>query len=184
MNWGILRTSLLVLATALTLAAQPAGPDDACFKCHGHKPAAHAKGPQAPFVDKAVFAASIHGANGCASCHSDVDVATHPATKAAPVDCASCHEKPSRTYEASTHGKARKAGNAGAAGCSDCHGTHNIVKATSATSPVKRENLHTTCGQCHPDVVTDLEASVHGQATAAGIEEAPVCTDCHSDHAI
>jgi len=184
MMWGLVRTTFLGLAVALAAAAQPAGPDDACFKCHGKQPAAHAKGPQAPFVDKAKFAASIHAANGCSSCHGDVDVATHPATKAAKVDCAACHEKPSKTYENSTHGRARKAGNTGAAGCSDCHGTHDIVKSTAATSPVKRENQHTTCGQCHPDVVKDLDESVHGQATAAGVEEAPVCIDCHSDHAI
>jgi cytochrome b subunit of formate dehydrogenase len=184
MNWGILRTSLLALATALTLAAQPSGPDAACFSCHGRKPAAHAKAPQAPFVDKAKFEASIHGGNGCTSCHADVDLASHPGTKAAPVVCSTCHEKPAKTYEVSTHGRARKAGNLGAAGCAECHGTHEIVKASSPTSPVRRENLHTTCGQCHPDVVADLDASVHGQATAAGVTQAPVCTDCHSDHAI
>ncbi len=184
MNLGIVRSSLLALAAALTLSAQPSGPDAACFACHGRKPAASAKGKQAPFVDKAKFEASIHAGNGCVSCHADLDAATHPGVKLAPVDCASCHEKPSKTYEASTHGRARKAGNAGAAGCAECHGTHEIVKATAPSSPVRRENLHITCGQCHPDVVAEMDASVHGQAAAAGIREAPVCTDCHSDHAI
>lgn len=184
MNLGIVRSSLLALAAALTLSAQPSGPDAACFACHGRKPAAAAKGKQAPFVDKAKFEASIHAGNGCVSCHADLDTATHPGVKLAPVDCASCHEKPSKTYEASTHGRARKAGNTGAAGCAECHGTHEIVKASAPTSPVRRENLHITCGQCHPDAVSAMDASVHGQAAAAGIREAPVCTDCHSDHAI
>lgn len=184
MNLGIVRSLLLAMAASLAFAAQPAGPDDACFSCHGRKPAANAKGPQAPFVDKAKFAASIHGGNGCASCHGDIDVSAHPGKKAAPVDCASCHEKPSKTYERSAHGKARKAGNTGAAGCAECHGTHDIVKVSDPKAPVRRENLHVTCGMCHPEVVKDIDASVHGQATAKGVVEAPVCTDCHSDHAL
>jgi len=184
MSLGFVRSTFLILAAALAISAQPAGPDDACLGCHGVKPGAHPRKGDAPYVEKVKFEASIHAANGCASCHTDVDVNSHPGGKVAPVDCAQCHEKPSKTYAASTHGKARKAGNTGAASCTECHGNHDIVKVTSASSPVRRENLHTTCGQCHPDVVTDLEASVHGQATAAGIIEAPVCTDCHSDHAI
>ncbi|BDU75795.1 cytochrome b/b6 domain-containing protein [Mesoterricola sediminis] len=184
MNLGIVRSALLVMVSSLAFAAQPAGPDDACFACHGRKPAAHAKGPQAPFVDKGKFEASIHGGNGCTSCHADVDLGTHPGKKSSPVACASCHEKPAKTYEASAHGKARKAGNTGAASCAECHGTHDIMKATAVGSPVRRENLHTTCGMCHPEVVKDIEASVHGKATAAGVLEAPVCTDCHSDHAL
>ena len=181
---GFVRSTFLIMAAALAITAQPTGPDDACFGCHGVKPGAHPRKGDAPYVEKVKFEASIHAANGCASCHTDVDLNSHPGNKVAPVDCAQCHEKPSKTYAASTHGKARKAGNNGAASCTECHGNHDIVKVTAASSPVRRENLHTTCGQCHPDVVTDLEASVHGQATAAGIVEAPVCTDCHSDHAI
>ena len=99
--------------------------------------------------------------------------------------CASCHDKPVATYEASVHGKARKAGNTGAAQCADCHGMHDIVKATTRpSSPVNRDNLGKTCGQCHPDQVQDFRESVHGQAMANGVREAPSCTDCHSEHQI
>ncbi|MEZ4580778.1 MAG: hypothetical protein R3A10_03830 [Caldilineaceae bacterium] len=35
--------------------------------------------------------------------------------------------------------------------CYDCHGVHNILPATDENSQVIRENLLTTCRQCHPD---------------------------------
>jgi cytochrome b subunit of formate dehydrogenase len=186
MKLGFLRTTLLALATTLSLAGAPtANPDAACLACHGVKPGAHAKGSQAPYVDKAEFAGSIHGANGCTSCHTDVDPSAHPGgAKPGPVVCASCHDKASKSYDASAHGKLRKAGNTSAAGCAECHGTHGILRSSDPASPVSRAHLYATCGQCHPDVAADVQASVHGQAVAKGIVEAPVCTDCHFDHAI
>ncbi len=41
-----------------------------------------------------------------------------------------------------------------------------------------------TCGMCHTDVVTQFRGSVHGQALARGITQAPLCTDCHGEHKI
>jgi len=99
--------------TATAPAAAPT--DDAtCMACHGQKPAPQKpgkKGPKAPpFVEAAKFADSVHAGNGCASCHTDVDLGSHPGKPVGPVVCATCHDKPSATYEASVHGKARKAG--------------------------------------------------------------------------
>jgi cytochrome b subunit of formate dehydrogenase len=196
MNWHGIKSALIVVMVAglaLSAAAPAAAPDDAtCLACHGQKPASAkagarkgAKAPKAPpFVDAALFAASIHGGNGCASCHADVDLGSHPGKPVAPVACAACHDKPTATYEASVHGKARKAGDTGAAQCADCHGMHDIIKVTDPVSPVNRDNLGKTCGQCHPDAVKDVGESIHGQAMAAGVREAPSCTDCHSEHQI
>ena len=41
-----------------------------------------------------------------------------------------------------------------------------------------------TCGMCHSEVVEQYRASVHGQALANGITQAPLCTDCHGEHNI
>jgi formate-dependent nitrite reductase cytochrome c552 subunit len=161
MNWlrlqsAAIAVTLAVLALGASAPASATPTDAQCMACHGKQPSARkaAKGVKAPpFVDAAKFADSIHGGNGCASCHSDVDLASHPKKPAAAVDCASCHDKPSATYEASVHGKARKAGNTGAAQCSDCHGVHDITKANAPLSPVNRDNLAATCGQCHTDEV-------------------------------
>jgi len=193
MNWFRFKSALIIVMVAgLSLAAAPAAPaapDDAtCLACHGEKtapPKGNKKAPKAPpFVDAARFADSVHAGNGCASCHSDVDLAAHPGKPVAKVACATCHDKPTATYEASVHGQARAAGDTGAAQCADCHGTHEIIKANAPLSPVNRDNLGNTCGQCHPDVVKEVRASIHGQAMAAGVREAPSCTDCHSEHAI
>jgi cytochrome b subunit of formate dehydrogenase/DnaJ-class molecular chaperone len=169
--------ALAMAGLALAAAPAPAGPDAACLSCHGQKGAAK-------FVDPAVFAKSVHGANGCTSCHSAVDLNEHPGKPVAKVSCAQCHDKATATFEASAHGRARKAGNTGAAQCSDCHGTHDIAPARSPQSPVSRGNMVNTCAMCHPDAAKDFQESVHGQRLAAGVLEAPSCTDCHSDHAI
>jgi len=193
MNWLRIKSALIVVMVAglaigaTAPAAAPSADDATCLACHGQKtaPRKSGKGPKAPpFVDASVFSDSVHAGNGCASCHSDVDLASHPGKPVGPVVCATCHDKPSATYEASVHGKARQAGNTGAAQCTDCHGVHNIIKANAPLSPVNRDNLGKTCGQCHPDVVEAVRGSIHGQAMAAGVREAPSCIDCHSDHQI
>jgi cytochrome b subunit of formate dehydrogenase len=200
MNWPRIRSALTVVMVTLmyaglapngTLRAAAAPPDDAtCLACHGQppppgKPGKGPKGPKAPpFVDASRFKGSVHGANGCVSCHADVDLATHPAKPAGPVVCANCHDQPVATYQASVHGKARLSGDTGAAQCVDCHGMHDIVGVHTPQSPVNRQHLGETCGQCHPDAVKAVAASIHGQAMAAGVREAPSCVDCHSDHAI
>jgi cytochrome b subunit of formate dehydrogenase len=186
----LLAAGLALAAGAAAAAPAPAAApaDDAtCLACHGEKqtPAKGAKAPKAPpFIDKAKFGESVHAGNGCASCHADVDLNSHPGKPVAKVACATCHDKPDSTYQASVHGQARKAGDTGAAQCSDCHGTHDIIKANAPLSPVNRDNLGNTCGQCHPDEVKVFRASIHGQAMANGVREAPSCTDCHSEHTI
>jgi cytochrome b subunit of formate dehydrogenase len=180
MIWQHFKTTIIALAFGLSLAAAkpPAGPDASCLGCHSD----HAMGSK--FVDGSKFAGSVHGGNGCTSCHGDVDVKDHPGKPVAKVLCATCHDKPAATYADSTHGKLRKAGNTAAATCSDCHGNHDIVKANLPTSPVHRDNLGATCGQCHGEVAKEVLGSIHGQAMANGVREAPSCVDCHSDHAI
>jgi len=197
MNWLTFKSALIAVMMAGTAfsatapAAAPPADDATCMACHGEKPApakpgkGAAKGPKAPpFVDAAKFADSVHAGNGCASCHADVDLGAHPGKPVGPVVCATCHDKPTASYEASAHGKARKAGNTGAAQCADCHGMHDIIKVNAPLSPVNRDNLGKTCGQCHPDVVETVRASIHGQAMANGVREAPSCMDCHSEHRI
>jgi predicted CXXCH cytochrome family protein len=193
MNWPHFKSALIVVLVAgLALGAKapavaPSADDATCLACHGEKtpPRKSSKGPKAPpFVDATKFGDSVHAGNGCASCHTDVDLASHPGKPVGPVVCATCHDKPASTYEASVHGLARKSGNTGAAQCSDCHGVHDIIKVNAPLSPVNRDNLFATCGQCHPDVVEEVRGSIHGQAMADGVREAPSCTDCHSEHQI
>ena len=157
------------------------------------------------------LAASVHGklnaagAKGpsCTSCHgsihallpaSDVKSPIHPTRQ--PETCGRCHADPALAAQAgiklvqpiaaftsSVHARAIAAGKK-AACCASCHGAHDILKADDPKSKVHRENVPATCARCHTAISKSYEGSVHGRAAARGILEAPVCTDCHGEHAI
>jgi cytochrome b subunit of formate dehydrogenase len=87
-------------------------------------------------------------------------------------------------YEHSVHGAALLKGNGDAANCVDCHGSHEVNKGTEPSARVHKQNIPQTCGTCHSDVAKDFATSIHGQASARGTKDAPVCTDCHGEHNI
>jgi formate dehydrogenase gamma subunit len=158
------------------------------LECHGDETLTktNAAGREVSlFVDVAKLAASSHKTNTCASCHNDL-TATHPddGVAAKPVDCRRCHERQSETYGNSVHGVAWKAGRKDSATCQDCHDSHEVLPATSPASPLHHARQAETCGTCHDKEAQDLAASVHGKALAAGVRDAPTCTDCHSEHQI
>ncbi|MCB0085770.1 MAG: hypothetical protein KDE47_32735, partial [Caldilineaceae bacterium] len=43
--------------------------------------------------------------------------------------------------------------------CYDCHGVHNILKPTDEHSSVIKQNLLTTCRECHPDATENFPNS-------------------------
>jgi cytochrome c553 len=43
--------------------------------------------------------------------------------------------------------------------CYDCHGVHNILPTSDENSRVIKQNLLTTCRQCHPDATDNFPAS-------------------------
>ena len=159
------------------------------------------------------YNASIHGRahakmNGdaptCQSCHGPAHQvvpssdAKSPVSKAnLPETCGKCHSspalaakymfavaKPVEAYAASAHGRAIQQGNLNAASCNDCHGVHNILPASDPHSKIWKQNVASTCGQCHKDVFDTYRQSIHGQAVAAGVMDAATCTDCHGEHRI
>ena len=90
--------------------------------------------------------------------------------------------RPAGDYDKGVHGQARKGGNEGAPDCALCHGSaHELLPPKSQAF---RTAVPDTCGMCHTDVVTQFRGSVHGQALARGITQAPLCTDCHGEHKI
>ncbi|MHC1766219.1 MAG: cytochrome b/b6 domain-containing protein [Verrucomicrobiia bacterium] len=185
-----LRVVLLRAAAAFLLAVVNAQeiPNSACLECHSDKDLTKtdADGKEVSvFVDEAILAASSHKTNSCASCHRDIQ-STHPDDEVAPkpVDCAICHEQPSRSFSESVHGLALLAGKAEAASCKDCHGAHNVIPPNLPSSPLHFSKLAATCGECHPQEAQELEESVHGRALAKGMREAPTCSDCHLEHKI
>lgn len=155
---------------------------------------------------------SIHGqgrAHGvseaatCTDCHGDVHAITSHTEATSAVHwshlaeaCARCHANPQlaekfhfvvvrpvEAYLASAHARAVAAGRHGAV-CSDCHGNHAIFPASDPRSTVFHARVPDTCGKCHAEIAATYRTSIHGQAVARGVREAPVCTDCHGEHRI
>jgi len=170
----------------------------ACAQCHAEE------------VKK--LAASIHGqaaskgdpdAPTCLSCHGAVhkilassEAGSTAAKRNEPAMCARCHSDagflsrhkipivhPVEQYLQSVHGRAVLAGKDGAA-CADCHDSHGILPARDPRSTVSHWKVAATCGACHKQIAATFEESVHGQAIAAGAQDAPDCTACHGEHLI
>ncbi len=156
------------------------------------------------------YESSLHGyarargntaAPTCIDCHGmhDVRHSTDPLSKSSHANtarlCAECHSRdftgdtngglaPPRTFEGfatSVHGLNEVLG---AANCTDCHGVHDMRGAQDARSRINRQNVSTTCGTCHAELVEDYMASIHGRAFEAGYGDSPTCTDCHGEHHI
>jgi cytochrome b subunit of formate dehydrogenase len=140
-----------------------------CASCHGP---AH---EVVPASDKASRVAKRNLAATCGSCHANADfLARHAIPFAHPVEA----------YERSTHGRAVAAGNEKAPSCSDCHGSHTILPARDPAAAINHWRVPETCGRCHGEIQKTYAASVHGEASAHGVRDAPVCTDCHGEHTI
>ena len=139
-----------------------------CADCHGplHAliPAGEPTSPVHP----------LRLAETCGHCHSDPELAESADVKLV---------QPIAAYTASVHAQGVARGEH-AATCSSCHGSHAILRGEDARSPVHRENVPATCAQCHGEITATYQASVHGRAAAMGIQESPVCTDCHGEHRI
>jgi predicted CXXCH cytochrome family protein len=125
---------------------------------------------------------------------------TRPADKAASLDesiasCLGCHEDkelsltlkdgstmslyvdPQR-FARSVHGTQLV--------CTDCHAPAQNHPG-GATFPSRRAYTiaaYETCKKCHFDAYTRTLESVHYELLKAGLEAAPVCTDCHGSHYI
>ena len=152
------------------------------------------------------IAGSVHAkasAHPCTSCHGDahkIFPKTDPRSQVYPLNiprtCGGCHANEAlaktygiqnvfSTYMDSIHGYAvSKEGLLVAANCMSCHGSHSILSHKDPKSTTSREKVPATCGACHGGVEEQYKAGVHGHAMLAGNRKAPVCTDCHSAHAI
>lgn len=171
-------------------------PEQECMTCHGdvvrdYRLSVHAKARNS---EKPT----------CQSCHGSTHKilpASHPASPAAknnlPNTCGACHSNPAlvaryhipiarplEAYQASVHARAMRQGKTQAAVCSDCHGNHLILAAGNPAAKIYWGNVPATCGVCHKRVFAEYKESVHGRAVAAGLRDAPVCTDCHGEHDI
>ena len=172
-----------------------------CSACHAqqvedygksHHAAARAKNP----LSKAAWCSDCHGAH-------DILPSRDPASRTnhfnLPATCMRCHGDPKIfpragggdgsepvSFHDSIHGQALlKAGLKVAPNCATCHGYHEIRSPRSdPKSTVARTHVPGTCGTCHAKILGEYETSIHGEQLAKGNESVPVCSDCHTAHAI
>jgi cytochrome b subunit of formate dehydrogenase len=163
---GAALLGLLLGAPGARLEAAGDAPAVECASCH----------EQAQKLEK-----SAHTGLPCETCHESHERYPHPANIPKPV-CTTCHQDQAGDYAGGVHGQARKNGNQGAPDCALCHGSaHELLPPKSQAF---RTAVPETCGMCHTEVVAQFQKSVHGQALARGIAQAPLCTDCHGEHRI
>jgi len=124
---------------------------------------------------------SAHASVGCLTCHPGHNVFPHPEGIPKP-KCADCHQDVAAQNRLGIHGRARAQGNLKAPDCSGCHGDIHQVQRTGTEA--FRKSIPGICGRCHNQIYAQYHQSVHGQAVAAGIVAAPVCSTCHGEHQI
>lgn len=77
----------------------------------------------------------------------------------------------------------------GVIGCASCHAdvdlkTHSQKPKSIASTREYSIAMAKVCGACHAEALKQNETSVHATLLASGNLSAPVCTDCHSSHAV
>lgn len=160
---------LCVSASALAQVKNvppPAAPNSVCAGCHDQE---------------SKLKSSAHASVACASCHLKHEEYPHPEKLPKP-QCVTCHEGTVREYEQSEHAAQMKKGNGSAPECSTCHG--GVHEAARALSSEFHKAVPETCGMCHTAEAAQFAGSVHGKAVAAGLRDAPVCSDCHGGHRV
>jgi cytochrome b subunit of formate dehydrogenase len=187
---------VLFLCAIISVPHAVAQEDAECFFCHAdaHLVTEAADGTSISlYVDEEVYTKTVHGENGCTSCHMDIEELPH-AEKLLPVGCGNCHDV-EEEYLESLHGKALQGGDVDVARCTSCHGTHDIWSVEDPKSKVHPSQLPETCGKCHSDPVLIKRhmisvsnpsekylKSTHAQVILDGNGAAAVCNDCHGTH--
>ena len=150
---AVLFPTAFVTAAAGTAADSLSEGDKQCLGCHsydGLKKDLGAGKTLSLHIPGDAFAKSVHAPIGCAACHAEVDLKTHPqVTKkiastrdysiAMTKVCGGCHAEALKQNEGGIHANLLRNGNRSAPVCTDCHGTHAITPKTA----------YDTCVGCH-----------------------------------
>lgn len=167
--------------------------EDGCEACHGNASLTKISNGELKSYQVTGVQDSAHKDLSCQACHQDFryDDTAAP-TKVwnvnAGLACASCHdhEKITKEYYGSIHGKELIKGNLETAVCSSCHGGH-YIKLTKK-DPVAKAELHAAayrvCARCHKEQYDSYDDYYHGAAYKRGAADAPACWECHGSHSI
>lgn len=81
-------------------------------------------------------------------------------------------------FEASVHGSFT---------CNTCHAQHQDYPHPPRTANTARAysvQAQQICAACHGNQAGEFDAGVHGQGVRMGLADPPLCTSCHTSHAV
>ncbi|HRT62152.1 MAG TPA: hypothetical protein P5551_07315 [Syntrophales bacterium] len=166
-RYGVGFTGCLLLVFSLltvaggNAAAQTSRVTGNCLACHdGH-------------VYRTEFPASVHGANGCASCHTVKNLSRHMSGTEKPVlvACGSCHGGIAAQFRNNFHYLQENFE------CQDCHRDIHALKPAKGNF---KALVLKQCTECHSN--DEYVTSGHGEAVLKGNQDAAACHDCHGLH--
>ncbi len=162
---------------------EPLTDEESCGNCHAR--------------DVRTIGRSVHdGEAACVDCHGDAhairsgeDANSRVSAVNQIEQCGECHNDPPELidgYLASVHGRGLlRSGLDAAPSCSSCHGSHKILSVDDESASTSHVHAPEMCGSCHGILLDEWQVkSAHGIGWAEGRDDVPVCTDCHSSHAI
>lgn len=173
-----------------------------CTRCHGEKPSLVPPEARHRYdsIHQMPRQQGVIQVPSCKDCHGthDIEPSSHPFSQVNKANiretCGKCHGSPESPvgrkapqvaidFDQSIHGRPGNRPGVWSATCTDCHLPHH-PRAKGSTAPIEKTELPSICGKCHQTIAGQYRRSVHGQALAQGIKDAPVCTDCHGEHNI
>ena len=180
LSLALLAASLPGAAAASAVDSLPEA-DQQCLGCHateGMKKDLQDGEALSLHVPGEAYAKSVHKANGCGSCHSEVDIKSHPPSKRdikslrqysieRAEACRQCHEEAFKQHERSVHAVRLRQGNPLAPVCTGCHGSHSVTPKTA----------YETCVGCH---AAALDAHGKWLPNAGLHHEVVSCAACHA----
>jgi hypothetical protein len=178
--WALCAGLLPAAAAGSTVDSLPEA-DRQCLGCHateGMKKDLQDGGALSLHVSGDEYAKSVHKANGCGSCHSEVDIKSHPPSKRdiksarqysieRAETCRLCHEEAFKQHEGSVHAARIREGSPLAPVCTGCHGSHSVTPKTA----------YETCIGCH---AAALDAHRKWLPNAGLHHEVVSCAACHA----
>jgi predicted CXXCH cytochrome family protein len=166
---------------------------EACKGCHDTQ--------VAEGIHHGPIARGVQGVPACSECHGAHDVLRPKAFRThIPDRCGACHEKESKAFALSVHGRAVDT-NDDVPVCTDCHRVHKNADLSPGALALRTPII---CGRCHTDekrmkkygistqVVSTYLADFHGMLTffergtsrVQGVQLGATCVDCHGIHNI
>ncbi|MBT3257323.1 MAG: hypothetical protein HN366_12835 [Deltaproteobacteria bacterium] len=170
--------ALFFLTTSDLYAYEP----DECLNCHRE-----GSGKSVLHMSVGEYESSVHhGEISCMDCHTGVVDDSHMKKRGSGnVDCGACHDQDNR------HGMGSKVMGASPQ-CYSCHTRHGIQGKDHPASSVHPDNLHQTCGSCHPAQTGDtgflawlpsVQIRTHGKQDFACDYDEEDCLGCHQGKA-